>query len=315
MKRAIITGATGFIGAALCKKLTISGWSVLGFIQTNENITPGHNIELISGFKLETSNMPKNSFINTQCLIHTAARVHVMQDSTVDLLHEFRKVNVEGTLRLAKQAAAAGVKRFILLSSVKVHGESSQIGQPFRESDQVVPESPYALSKYEAELKLMEIAKTTSMELVIIRPPLVYGAGAKGNFRILLNWIQKGIPLPLGAINNRRSFVGIDNLVDFIITCLEHPKAANQIFFVSDGEDLSTTELLKRAAMAMGRPARLIPVPPVIIQIGAKVLGKKEVAQRLLNSLQVDISKAQNLLGWTPPLSINEGLSRCAREI
>ncbi len=244
-------------------------------------------------------------------VIHSAARSHIMIDTSSNPLTEFRRVNVEGTLNFAKQAAVAGVKRFIFISSVKVNGELTQPGTPFTENDLCAPQDPYGISKYEAEQGLKKIAQETGMEVVIIRPPLVYGPGVKGNFQSMLQWVNKGVPLPLGAIDNQRSLVGLDNLVHFIITCIDHPAAANQTFLVSDGEDISTTELLRRVGTVLGKPARLIPVPRSVLELGAKILGKQAVAQRLLGSLQVDIGKARNLLEWSPPVTIDEGLTRC----
>ncbi|CAN1531226.1 WcaG Nucleoside-diphosphate-sugar epimerases [Methylophilaceae bacterium] len=241
-------------------------------------------------------------------VVHTAARVHVMKDQTADPLAEFRRVNVAGTLNLARQASAAGVKRLVFVSSVKVNGEQTQIGQPFTEKDVALPLDPYGISKYEAEEGLRRIAKETGMEVVIIRPVLVYGPGVKGNFLSMMRWLHKGIPLPFGAINNARSVVALDNLVDFIITCMHHPAAANQTFLVSDEVGISTTQLLQYTASAMGVKSRLIPVPALMIQVSAKLLGKGEVAQRLCGNLQVDISKARKLLGWVPPISVKEGL-------
>ena len=237
-----------------------------------------------------------------------------MDDRSVHPLAEFRKSNVEGTLNLARQAASAGLRRFIFISSIKVNGESTSAGRYFCPFDAPAPEDPYGISKMEAERGLMQLASETGMEVVIIRPPLVYGPGVKGNFASLIKLMGKGLPLPLGAINNKRSLVGIDNLVDLIIRCIDHPAAANQVFLAGDGEDLSTTELLRGLAEAMGRAARLIPVPAALLSLGATLLGKRAVAQRLLGSLQVDISKTRQLLGWEPPVSVKEGLRRCVRD-
>ncbi len=250
------------------------------------------------------------ALIGVSSVVHTAARVHVMKDQSINPLAEFRRVNVAGTLNLAQQAAAAGVKRFVFISSIKVNGEQTQKGRPFTEKDVAYPLDLYGISKYEAEEGLFRVAKETGMEVVIIRPVLVYGPDVKGNFLSMMHWLHKGIPLPLGAINNARSLVALDNLVDLIITCLHHPAAANQTFLVSDGEDISTTQLLQYAASAMGVSSRLMPVPALIIQVAAKLLGKGEVAQRLCGNLQVDISKARQLLGWVPPISVKEGLRR-----
>ena len=245
-------------------------------------------------------------------VVHAAARAHVMKDQSADPLAEFRRVNVAGTLNLAQQAALAGVKRFVFVSSIKVNGEQTKIGQPFTEKDRATPVDAYGISKYEAEVGLRRIAKETGMEVVIIRPVLVYGPGVKGNFLSMMHWLHRGIPLPFGAVNNSRSFVSLDNLVDFIITCLHHPAAANQTFLVSDGEDVSTTQLLQYTASAMGVSSRLIPVPALVIRVAAKLLGKAEVAQRLCGNLQVDVSKACQLLGWVPSISVKEGLRRAA---
>ena len=246
-----------------------------------------------------------------EVVLHAAARAHIMNDTAADPLTEFRKVNVVGTLNLARQAAEAGVKRFIFISSIKVNGEQTALGMPFTGEDAPAPEDPYGVSKLEAEQGLQQLARETGMELVIIRPPLVYGPGVKGNFASMIKLVEKGLPLPLGAIHNQRSLVGLDNLVDLIITCIDHPSAANQVFLAGDGEDLSTSDLLRGVSKAMGKPSRLIPVPAGVLQFGATLLGKNAVARRLLGSLQVDISNTREVLGWTPPLSVDEGLQRC----
>jgi UDP-glucose 4-epimerase len=219
-------------------------------------------------------------------------------------------VNLEGTIALARQAVKFGVKRFIFISSIKVNGEETIIGKPFTADDEPAPRDPYGVSKAEAEQALLGLAATTGMEVVIIRPVLVYGPGVKANFRMLMKWLSKGIPLPLGLVRNKRSLVALDNLVDLIITCIDHPAAANQVFLVSDGEDLSTTELLQRVGKALGKSARLIPVPACLINIAAMLIGKREVSKRLLGSLQVDISKTCKLLDWAPPVSVDEALKR-----
>jgi nucleoside-diphosphate-sugar epimerase len=246
-----------------------------------------------------------------EVVIHTAARAHIMRDEAADPLAEYRKVNVEGTLSLARQAANAGVRRFIFISSIKVNGEATADARAFSASDEPAPEDAYGVSKLEAEQGLMRLAAETGMAIVIIRPPLVYGPGVKGNFASMIKLVEKGLPLPLGAIHNKRSLVGIDNLVDLIIRCIDHPAAANQVFLVGDGEDLSTTELLHDVGKAMGKSVRLIPVPAEILQFGATLLGKKAMAQRLLGSLQVDISKTRKILDWKPPYTVEEGLRRC----
>lgn len=236
-----------------------------------------------------------------------------MNDKSSDPLVEFRRVNVEGVANLASQAAAACVKRFVFLSSIKVNGEFTEAGKPFAADDVPAPEDPYGVSKHEAEQLLRQIAANTCMEVVIIRPPLVYGPGVKANFESMMKWLYRGVPLPLAALtHNRRSLVALDNLVDLIVTCLNHPAAANLTFLVSDGEDLSTAELLKRMGSALGHPARLFYLPPALLKLGATVLNKPGIYQRLGGSLQLDITKTRQLLGWTPPVFVDEGLRRVA---
>jgi nucleoside-diphosphate-sugar epimerase len=247
-----------------------------------------------------------------QSIVHLAARVHVMRDTEADPLAAFRKANVDATMNLVRQAVQHGVRRVVFLSSIKVNGESTQEGKPIAADDSPAPTDPYGISKREAEDAILQLGRETGMEIVVIRPPLVYGPGVKANFQAMMRWLSRGVPLPLGAIHNRRMLVGIDNLVDLIATCLEHPAAAGEIFLAGDGEDLSTTDLLRRLARALDVPARLIPVPAWMLESGAALLGKRAVAQRLCGSLQVDISKARRLLGWTPPVSVDEGLRRTA---
>jgi nucleoside-diphosphate-sugar epimerase len=243
-------------------------------------------------------------------VVHCAARVHVMKESLVDGTSAYTAANVHGTLNLAKQAATSGVSRFVFVSSVKVNGERSQIERRFTEADLPSPQDAYGQSKYEAEVGLLQVAEETGMEVVIIRPPLVYGPGVKANFAALMTAVQRGWPLPLGAVHNQRSLVALDNLVDFIITCTTHPQAANQTFMVSDGRDLSTTELVQGLARAAGVPVHQLPVPVWALKAAAALLGKSDAMQRLCGNLQVDISKARRLLGWVPPLSVDDGLRR-----
>jgi nucleoside-diphosphate-sugar epimerase len=266
--------------------------------------------EIVTG-DLNTATDLNSALEGVNVVIHAAARAHIMNDGAVDPLSEYRRVNVDGTLNLARQAAGAGVQRFIFVSSVKVNGELSSEQAPFYPNDTPAPEDAYGISKWEAEQGLKAIAKETGMEVVIVRPPLVYGPGVKGNFASMVKLVRKGVPLPLGSIRNKRSLVAVDNLVDFIVTCIDHPAAANQVFMVSDGEDISTSELLRELGKAMGKPARLVPVPAGLLRLGATVLGKRAVAHRVLGSLQVDISDAKALLGWKPPVSLKEGLRRC----
>ena len=244
-------------------------------------------------------------------VVHCAARVHVLRESVIDPLAVFRRVNVAGTLNLARQAVAAGVRRFVFISSIGVNGAET-FDKGFTSEDTPAPHSPYAVSKLEAEVALRQLAQDTGLEVVIIRPPLVFGPSAPGNFDRLMQALHRGIPLPFGAVKNKRSLVSLDNLVDLISICLDHPDAAHQTFMVSDGEDISTTELLKRTAAALGRPARLIPVPAGALRAVARALGKADFAQRLCGSLQVDISQTRRLLGWAPVVRLEDALADTA---
>lgn len=307
--RVLLTGATGFVGRRLaCQLDQLDRFSLACAVRRSGSSICG--TEFVVG-ELNASTDWAKALGGQNAVIHAAARAHVMKDETEDPLAEYRKVNVEGTLNLARQAAEAGIRRFIFVSSIKVNGEQTAEGRPFIAESAPAPEDAYGSSKMEAEQALQALAEEAGMEVVIIRPPLVYGPGVKGNFATMINLLKKGLPLPLGAIHNKRSLVALDNLVDLIITGIDHPKAGNQVFLAGDGEDLSTSELLRGIGKAMGKPARLIPVPTRVLMFGAGLLGKESVAQRVLGSLQVDISKARNLLGWEPPLSVEEGLRRC----
>jgi nucleoside-diphosphate-sugar epimerase len=312
MPEILVTGGTGFVGKAVLQRL-LSGDSlerVAVAVRQDIHQWPDKVVPCVIG-NLDSSTDWSVALDGITAVVHCAARVHVVSETAVDPLKEFRRVNVEGTLNLARQASAANVRRFVFVSSIGVNGAET-INQPFTTKDRVAPHSPYAVSKYEAELGLLALGTETGMEVVIIRPPLVYGPGAPGNFGSLMRWLQRGIPLPLGAIHNQRSLVALNNLVDLIVTCVTHPAAANQTFLVSDGEDVSTTELLRRMGQAMGCPARLIPVPVSWLKLAAAMMGKQDVAQGLCGSLQVDIVKTRRLLGWSPPLSLDEGLRRAA---
>lgn len=302
--RVLVTGASGFVGEALLGRLTAAGHAVTGISRHSGQAAPSG----LYGVQRYEDAAPLMA--GHTCLVHLAARVHVMNDKEPDPLAAFRAANVTLTENLARQAAGAGVRRFVFISSVKVNGEATLPGQPFTEQDAVAPQDAYGLSKMEAEQGLRQIAAQTGMELVIIRPPLVYGPGVRANFAALMRTVSRGIPLPLACIDNRRSLVALDNLLDFIVTCIGHPAAANQTFLVSDGEDLSTPELVRRMARAVGRPARLLPVPLWLLQAGARIMGKEDRLQRLSGNLQLDISKARSLLGWQPPVTVDEGLRR-----
>lgn len=305
--RCLITGATGLIGRRLCHSLLKEGVDYCAAVRENQAEFNNNQVIVLS---MNSATDWQLAVRAVDSVIHLAGRVHIMHDTAQDPLAEFRKINVDGTLNLARQAAAAGVKRFVFISSVKVNGEFTQPGLAFTEADTPNPQDPYAISKQEAEAGLRQIAANTGIEVVIIRPPLVYGPGVKANFAALMRAVQRGWPLPLGAIFNQRSLVALDNLVDFITTCTTHPKAANQTFLISDGKDLSTTELIRSMANAADVPARLLAVPVWALQVGANLLQKGDTVQRLCGNLQVDISKARHLLGWVPGVSVEEGLRR-----
>lgn len=307
----LITGSNGFVGSHLARELRKQDqYNVRGAIRQSSDISVFDVDTTVVG-NINADTEWTSALYNVDVVVHTAARVHIMSDAADDPLTNFRIVNVAGTLNLARQAAALGIRRFVFMSSIKVNGEQTHSGIYFTANDIPAPEDPYGISKFEAEQGLLAIAAETGMEVVIIRPPLVYGPGVKGNFASLIRLVEKGIPLPLGAIHNQRSLVALDNLIDLVVTCMEHPAAANEVFLASDGQDLSTNELLRSIAKAMGKSSRLFPVPASLLLLGATLLGRKPEAQRLLGSLQVDIAKAQNMLAWEPPFSVEEGLKRC----
>lgn len=307
----LLTGASGFVGRAVLASLKKCRPVRAAVRQLNASDLP-YDVGVV-----EASLTPHHDWTNAlsgiSVLIHCAARVHVMEEEAANPLAEFRRVNVDGTLRLACQAMESGVRRFVYLSSIKVNGEQTAAGLAFKADQQPNPSDPYGISKKEAEDGLLALANETGMEVVIVRPPLVYGPGVKANFLTMMRWLTRGVPLPFGSVTeNRRSLVSLDNLVDLIVKCIDHPAAANQTFLASDGEDLSTAELLRRMGLALGRPARLVPVPVALLKAGAAMLGRSNVAQRLCGSLQVDITRTRELLGWSPPVSVDEGLRRTA---
>ena len=307
----LVTGASGFVGGALYTSL-INDFSLRITVRDKSKIKLFADVDVF-----EASMSPdqdwSSALSGVSTVVHCAARVHMMSEVVADPLFEFRRVNVDGALNLARQAVKAGVRRFVFLSSIKVNGEFTNLNHPFIFDQIPAPSDPYAVSKYEAEMGLRALSKETGMEVVIIRSPLVYGPGVKANFLSMMNWLRRGIPLPLGGITkNRRSFVFIDNLVSMIIACINHPKAANQTFLVSDDEDLSTAGLLERMALALGRPLKSIAVPVVLITLLTKLIGRADISQRLCGSLQVDIKKTKDLLDWSPPVSVNEGLLQTA---
>ena len=309
--RLLITGASGFVGTALLDRLSDDArWDVRPCTRRPVDSRVG-TIEWVTSPELADGADWRSVLSGVDAVVHLAARVHVMSRSDGPSDEEFRRVNVKGTLDLAEQAAGAGVRRFVFLSSVKVHGDAGAL-----DAESVsAPSDAYGRSKWAAELALGKLAHATGLEVVTIRPPLVYGSGVKANFLILATAVRRGIPLPLGGIRNRRSLVGVRNLVDLTITCMEHPAAASQSFLVSDGEDLSTPELVRRIAKAMGRPARLLNVPEAWLQVAGSLTGRRAAVERLVGSLHVDISKAQRLLGWQPPFTVDDELRRAVSQL
>lgn len=308
----LITGGTGFVGRGVLHRVVSDGqWEIRCALRRPDAELP-RGVETVTVGDLSADTDWSRALAGVDAIVHAAARVHVMSEHAADPLAEFRRVNVAGTLALAREAARAGVRRFVFVSSIKVNGERTPAGRPFRADDVPAPIDPYGISKLEAERELRDLARATGMEVTIVRPVLVYGPGVKANFRSMMGWLRRGIPLPLGAVHNARSLVALDNLVDLIVLCVSHPNAANQTFLVSDGEDLSTTALLERTAAALGVRARLLPVPAGLMSMAAHALGKRAVAQRLFGSLQVDITQTRERLGWSPPIGVDEGLARAA---
>lgn len=308
MSLVVVTGANGFVGRGVVARLGRDpAFRVRVAVRREGGLLPeGVEVSLVGDLGPDTDYGP--ALTDADAVVHCAGRVHVMSDTSSDPLGEYRSVNVDGTANLARQAAEAGVRRFIFLSTVKVNGESTQPGRPFDADDPPAPSDPYGLSKLEAEKELARVSKHTGLDVVVIRPALIYGPGVKANLRSMMGWLRRGVPLPLGAIHNRRSLLALDNLTDLIVTCLRHPDAGGHVFLASDGEDLSTSDLLRRTAAAMGLKARLVPVPPRLLEVGARCVGKAGIARRLCASLQVDIGKTRALLDWTPPVRVDDAL-------
>lgn len=310
--KVLITGADGFVGRALAAHMFAQGHQVITAVRKPRpefaSLAAQNKWMLVPVGDIGPETDWRAALDGVEPVVHLAARVHVMQDRAVDPLAEFRLVNVQGTERLAQMAAAAGVRSFVFLSSIKVNGEGTPLGQPFTETDPSNPQDAYALSKWEAEQALMKVSRETGLEIVILRPPLVYGPEVKANFLRLMQWVAWGVPLPLGAARNRRSLLYLGNLVSAIDACLTRPSAANQTFLVSDGEDVSTSDLIRGLAAAMGRKARLVSLPPALLSAVAKLLQKGREAERLLSSLQVDSSRIRRTLNWQPPYSLRAGI-------
>lgn len=307
----LVTGTSGFVGKSLCHELQNQGFAAFAAVRSKNSQV--EDFEKIVVGSIDSKTDWSAALSNMDIVVHLAARVHVMAERSENPLAEFRKVNVEGTQHLAECAARAGVKRFVYVSSVKVNGEQTAL--PYTELDESNPPDPYGVSKWEAEQALLQVAAKTGLEVVIVRPPLVYGAGVKGNFAQMIKVLVKGIPLPLAAVHNFRSLIYIENLVNALILCAIHPKAAGRTYLVSDGDDISTPELLRKLGVAMGRPARLFSCPPALLKLVGKLIGKSGQVDRLLGSLQVDSSKIRRELGWQPPFTLDEGLRATAKAI
>ena len=313
MGRVLVTGANGFIGRALCDGLRQRAIPLRRVFR----MPPGDydsgeaGSDWIAVGDINAHTDWAGALEGIETVIHLAARVHVMEERVDDSLAEYRMVNTSGTERLARAAVKAGVKRFLYISSVKVNGEATE-DSPFTEESPADPRDPYAVSKWEAECALRDIAAETELEAVIIRLPLVYGPEVGGNFLRLLNWVYKGMPLPFGSIRNKRSLLYLGNLVDFLIVCADHPQAPGNTFLISDGDDLSTPELVRKLARGLNRPAHLVSFPSTVMRLGAKAVNRETDLRRLLGSLQVDPGKARTVIGWSPPLSADEGISRAA---
>ena len=309
--KVIVTGAGGFIGQWVAKNLQQVGYDVTGLARSA--LEPC-SFRAVSGFELGAPSDLSGVLDGADAIVHCAARVHLMDDSVSDPLAEFRRVNVLGTLALARQAAECGVRRFVFISTVKINGEQTLPGEAFSVRCRDAPQDPYGQSKMEAEQGLHKIAQQTGMEVVIIRPPLVYGPGVKGNFLMLLKLANSALPLPFGSIRNRRSMVYVENLVSMIVCVIDHPRAGDRTFLVSDGEDLSTTRLFAEIRRFLGRKNRLFPVPTGLLFFMGTVFGKRAMIDRLCGSLQIDIGYAREVLDWKPPISTRVGLEKTATD-
>lgn len=304
----LVTGAGGFVGGAVVSELARQGISNRAITRT-----PREGFFCIGNIDPRTDWTA--ALDGVDAIIHLASRAHVMNETASDPAAQLRSVNVDSTLNLASQAIKAGVKRFVFISSIKVNGEMTKPGRPFTAEDAPAPQNPYAQSKHDAEQGLFDLARRagSDFEVTVIRPPLVYGPGVKANFATMMDWVNRGIPLPLGSVNNKRSFVFVGNLADLIILSAVHPKAAGQVFLVSDGDDISTTDLFKKIAQALGRPSWMMPLPTPLLNFGAAMIGQRAITSRLTDSLQVDVTKTRELLGWEPRKSVSEGLRQTAR--
>lgn len=308
--RILVTGASGFVGQALLARLQEVDRPVRAALRNSASISTATEQIVVGDIGPDTK--WQQALEGVGCVVHLAARTHMLDDDSADSLTAYRNINVLGSVRLAQQAIATGVRRIVFLSSVKVNGEST-VTRPFIEADAPAPLDPYGITKLEAEIALRGISNESGIEIVILRPPLVYGPGVKGNLLRLLDLISRGIPLPLGSIKNRRSLVCVANLADAIVSCIDAPEAAGATYMVSDGENISTPMLIRKLAAAMNRTSRLLPCPPALISLAARLIGKSAIASRLTGSLTVDSSRIRRELGWQPRYTLDQGLEATAQ--
>ena len=309
--RVLVTGANGFVGSALCRGLSRHGHMVRGAVRSKEAAAASLAVPVVALGEIDEHTDWAAALVGMEVVVHLAARVHVLRDTVSDPLAACRAVNVTATKHLAQLAAKIGMKRFVYVSSIKVNGEETSLA-PFTEEDLPEPQDPYGVSKFEAEQVLLKIGQETGMEIVILRPPLVYGPGVRANFLRLMNWVERGVPLPLALVKNARSLLYLGNLVDAIVVSVEHPAAAGKIFLLADGEAISTPELIRHIGRALGRPARLWPMPEMLLRLVGRLVGKTAEVERLLGALEVDGSKIRRDLGWLPPFTLDEGLHKTA---